>query len=128
MFRSLIVISFLFLYLIAMLRPVAPVIDYLVNKDYIKTVLCINKDVPEMHCDGKCYLKKKLKKASDGNTSKTKTTPNTIKFSDYPIGFVKLFRSVNHMISKKTINKYGYLSQIYSYQFMYSPFQPPEII
>ncbi|MES2689338.1 MAG: hypothetical protein V4658_02985 [Bacteroidota bacterium] len=35
---------------------------YLANKDYIAKILCINRDKPEMRCDGKCYLKDQLKK------------------------------------------------------------------
>lgn len=40
---------------------------YFANKDYIATVLCINKENKAMHCDGKCYLKQKMQ-AADGNT------------------------------------------------------------
>jgi len=53
------------MYLIAWLRPVMPFIEYEINKKYIAEVLCKNKDRPEMHCNGKCYLKKQLKKAND---------------------------------------------------------------
>jgi hypothetical protein len=35
--------------------------NYLLNKDYIAKVLCINREKPQMHCNGKCYLAKKLK-------------------------------------------------------------------
>jgi hypothetical protein len=37
------------------------VLDYQLNKDYIARVLCINRNKPEMKCEGKCYLCKKLK-------------------------------------------------------------------
>jgi hypothetical protein len=33
------------------------------NREYIATVLCINKKEPAKHCNGQCYLKKNLKKA-----------------------------------------------------------------
>ena len=36
---------------------------YELNKNYIAAVLCENKAKPEMHCNGKCYLAKKLKQA-----------------------------------------------------------------
>jgi hypothetical protein len=36
-------------------------IDFQLRKDYIAKVLCINKDRPELHCDGTCYLAKKVK-------------------------------------------------------------------
>lgn len=35
--------------------------DYLINIGYIVKNLCVNKDKPEMHCNGKCYLAKQLK-------------------------------------------------------------------
>lgn len=35
--------------------------DYFVNINYIVKNLCINKENPAMHCNGKCYLAKKLK-------------------------------------------------------------------
>ena len=36
------------------------VADYYANKDYIAKNLCENRDKPQMHCEGKCCLKKKL--------------------------------------------------------------------
>lgn len=37
-------------------------LNYEVNKDYISNVLCENKEDIEMHCEGKCHLKKELDK------------------------------------------------------------------
>ena len=37
-------------------RPVAPVIDYIFNYDYIADELCVNRDRPELNCNGRCYL------------------------------------------------------------------------
>ncbi|WP_152266695.1 hypothetical protein [Agriterribacter humi] len=34
--------------------------DYFFNKSYIARVLCINKEKPQAHCNGKCYLTKQL--------------------------------------------------------------------
>ena len=48
------------------LKPIIPVIDYVVNYHYIATVLCENKDKPQLNCCGKCHLKKELAKASEG--------------------------------------------------------------
>jgi hypothetical protein len=36
-----------------------------VNQKYIAKELCENRAKPEMHCNGKCYLMKKLKQAQD---------------------------------------------------------------
>jgi len=35
------------------------------NKSYIATKLCENRNRPWMHCNGKCYLMKKIKQAED---------------------------------------------------------------
>ena len=43
----------------AMVVPIV-YLDYEIRKDYIKSVLCVNKNRPEMHCDGKCYLAKRI--------------------------------------------------------------------
>ena len=34
-----------------------------VNKDYIAKTLCVNVSKPWMHCNGKCYFKKKVQQA-----------------------------------------------------------------
>lgn len=34
--------------------------DYYVNTDYYKEQ-CVNKDIPELNCDGKCLLAEKIK-------------------------------------------------------------------
>lgn len=39
------------------------VLDYLVHKKEITRTRCVNKDRPEMQCNGHCYLSKQLKKA-----------------------------------------------------------------
>lgn len=39
-------------------------VDYCVNNDYIREVLCINKERPKLECDGKCYLAQQLNQQS----------------------------------------------------------------
>ena len=39
------------------------------NRNYIATKLCENRDKPWMHCDGKCYFMKKIKQAEDKQAS-----------------------------------------------------------
>lgn len=50
-------------------KPFWPVVEYVVNYEYIVTTLCENRDKPEMHCNGKCYLSKELAKEA-GTTDK----------------------------------------------------------
>ncbi|WP_026990380.1 hypothetical protein [Flavobacterium subsaxonicum] len=46
-------------------RPVMPVLEYILNYDYIVKELCVNKAKPQMHCNGKCHLMKELAKAAE---------------------------------------------------------------
>lgn len=50
-------------------------VDYDINHSYIATVLCVNRDKPMLHCDGKCYLKKELEqKAQNQNENQKEVT------------------------------------------------------
>ncbi len=53
---------FLNLYLLAIIQPAIPIIEYFVNYEYIANELCENKDKPTVACNGKCYLEKQVKK------------------------------------------------------------------
>lgn len=35
---------YVFLYVVAMLKPIQPYIEYLINQDYIAEFLCVNKE------------------------------------------------------------------------------------
>jgi hypothetical protein len=39
---------------------------YHINNEYISQQLCINRNNPQLHCNGRCYLSKQLKKAEAG--------------------------------------------------------------
>lgn len=51
--------------LAVLLKPVFPVVEYVVQYDYISKVLCVNKAKPMLHCNGKCHLMKELAKAAE---------------------------------------------------------------
>ncbi|PSL31534.1 hypothetical protein CLV60_103400 [Dyadobacter jiangsuensis] len=50
------------LLLIVVKAAVMPAIclDYELRKEYITKNICVNRNRPQLHCDGKCYLAKKL--------------------------------------------------------------------
>ena len=62
---------------------------YEVNKTYVATELCENKDKPELNCCGKCYVGKQLKKVDEhsgekqmpGKNTKTETVEYIIPFT-----------------------------------------------
>lgn len=64
-----IVIS-IFLLLVLALRTAMPILDYAVNYQYISTQLCENKNKTELHCNGKCYVKKEILKSTENQNAK----------------------------------------------------------
>ena len=60
------------------MQPALPMVDYVVHYKHISEDLCENKDKPEMHCNGKCYLKKEIRKAmgDENNPAKQNVTLN----------------------------------------------------
>ena len=44
---------------------------YQINKEYITRILCKNRDKPQLHCNGKCYLAKKLKERQEKQDQQT---------------------------------------------------------
>jgi len=70
-----------FIILTIALRPLMPMVDYAVNYDFINKNLCENKAKPELLCNGKCYLKKEIAKAS-GNQTKNDSRINIFALAD----------------------------------------------
>lgn len=122
MFRRFTTILFVLLYLVAMLKPIAPFVEYAINYDYISKVLCINKDKPELSCKGTCQLMKKLQQQEDEDYQSLR-----IHMEEYPIGFVKLLSlDSKNYDDIKLINHTSYKNE-YSYLYSYNVFHPPVI-
>lgn len=69
-YKRIIGLSILGLYLLSSCKVLSPYINYGLNQEYIITVLCENRDNVEIFCEGKCFLNKELKKASQENDGK----------------------------------------------------------
>jgi hypothetical protein len=63
-------------------------IYWLANHAYIATTLCENKNNPALHCDGKCYLMKKMAETTDSspsnNTSKPLNLKKSMELAEFP--------------------------------------------
>jgi len=113
-----------FLYVLAMTRPVMPLFEYIINEDYIAEFLCINKDKAELQCNGKCYLMQRLQEQND---EKKQNLPK-IAMEQYPIGFV-YFLAISFQTKRVLKNsiKSDY-HNLYSYLFPRNSFHPPNFI
>lgn len=112
---------FVSLYLVAMLRPIAPLVDYVVNYDYISKVLCINKEKPELHCNGKCHVAKEL----EGESQTLPSLPVVIK--EYPIGFVDILSVSSKKPFIKTSEIIFSRQKEYAYLAYFLVFHPPRV-
>lgn len=114
--------------LFMLLKPVLPVIDYVVNYEYITKVLCINKAKPKLQCNGKCHLMKELAKTSESETpisSNKKTASNELEVLFFEE--IKSFKitSIYFEDRQKVSNNY---SELYFYLNSDSVFRPPIFI
>lgn len=112
-----------YIFLFALLfRPAFPFLDYLVNYHYITTELCENKNTPELHCNGKCHLKKELAKAykndlPTSNDKKSETFETAVLF----IVKIPVFHFERSTYSAITIataykNLYTYLDAVFVFR------------
>ena len=111
-----------------LLKPVLPVVDYIVNYEYITKVLCVNKAQPKLKCNGKCHLMKELAKASESEkpiSSDKKTMIQELEVLFYEeINSYKI-TSIYFNEKQKIIGNY---SNSYYYLNSVSVFRPPIFI
>jgi len=55
--------------MLSQLKGLFPFMEYYINYDYISQVLCVNKDDVTPTCQGKCHIKKQLKKTHEQDDS-----------------------------------------------------------
>ncbi|WP_050020563.1 hypothetical protein [Chryseobacterium sp. P1-3] len=105
-------------------RPLVPLVEYAVNYDYIKDVLCINKNKPELHCNGKCYLSKELAKTND-----TESLPlGKIKNSGQKILDTYILPEITEIVysEKNLFFSFNFTYETtYSFLFLKPVFKPP---
>ncbi|HSD08746.1 hypothetical protein [Flavobacterium sp.] len=114
--------------LMMLIKPIFPVVEYVVNYDYISKVLCENKAKPMMHCNGKCHLMKELAKASDAENPKSsdkKTTTQQIEVLYFEE--IKSFKINTFYTSNKEKANQNY-SNLYFYLDSDAVFRPPIFI
>lgn len=58
-----------------------PVLDYILNYNEIANKLCINKDEPELLCNGFCYLKEEVSE-NEKNRPENNYVKNSVKLLD----------------------------------------------
>ncbi|SDX49030.1 hypothetical protein SAMN05444411_10651 [Lutibacter oricola] len=120
-------IFFYFMYLLAMVKPIVPIMEYYANYDYIASVLCENRDKPFLDCNGKCYLQKQLDKNDFKNSHDHNSTIPSISLEDYPVSPVDFFKYTIFNFVEVPTSNYVYVN--YASQNVYnSLLKPPQVI
>jgi hypothetical protein len=97
----------LFLLLIIMMQSFSRwviVIEYELNKGFIIKTLCINKGLPQMHCNGKCQVMKKLAEDAERNMP----LKNTLRSFD-PDPWIVTSIAINHSLAADNLQHYPVL-------------------
>jgi len=118
-------IFFYLLYLLAMVRPLVPIIEYHANYEYIATVLCENRDKPYLECNGKCYLEKQIKKNNHNNHDHKSTIPQ-IDFEKYPVSPLVQF-SYKFRKTKEFISEQQFVHNQTTQEYYTSLLKPPQV-
>lgn len=97
---------------------------YELHKSYIAQVLCVNRDKPAMHCDGKCYLMKKLRQDQQRKDSQSGNVANRLDVVLYcPEASLLLSPSLQSALFVfSPVITAGYLSPSFGF------FHPPRIL
>lgn len=107
---------------------VGVLVNWKMNQKYIAAKLCVNRNRPKMHCDGKCQLSKMLDKLDQEKR----------KADEYPLSKVEHFTidpfqintdpnsQFNNLIVDYIDNEINSFIFCYSFQLSRSCFHPPE--
>jgi len=119
--------SLFILTLFILLKPFLPIVEYVVNYEYISKVLCVNKETPIMGCDGKCYLMSQLAKSAEDEKP---ISDKKFIVKEVEILFFQEIKQVvflKAIITQKPILNFNYCN-LYDYLNSSTTFHPPTII
>lgn len=119
--------SLFILTLFILLKPFLPIVEYVVNYEYISKVLCVNKETPIMGCDGKCYLMSQLAKSAEDEKP---ISDKKVIVKDVELLFFQEIKQVvflKAIITQKPILNFNYCN-LYDYLNSSITFHPPTII
>ncbi|MDX2001892.1 MAG: hypothetical protein SFW35_05655 [Chitinophagales bacterium] len=92
---------------------------YQVNKSYIATVKCENRDKPTMHCNGKCYLKNQLKQEEE------KRKEENVELNKFYLDWISERHTTHLSISSTDLVFIFPQYLLYTSTYVTSPIDPP---
>lgn len=109
------------------LRPLWPLAEYIINYEYISTVLCENREETEMKCNGKCYLSKMLARQQD-REQENPFESSSVKVDHNPIIHIETgkYSFPGQKAGADAPQMEYWQSNLFSTLFVFEQVQPPE--
>lgn len=123
--KKLIAILLLHAFLLQLCNKVGILTWFKINQKEITELFCINKSKPELACDGKCYLKYKLQKATDSETSNS-SVPNPIMKQVQEEFLVSQILIYGNILNTQKVYFHTH-KNLYFHQVSFSNFHPPRV-
>ena len=127
MFRRATIFSLILITLLANFSHFFVFAGFELNQKYIAENLCVNKNRPWLHCDGRCYLMKKIKQAEENEkkqAAKNNLSHLKISFFQEPLGST----FISPVILENTKDPFPSYRSGYSTRYIGTIFQPPKQI
>ena len=112
-------------FIFILVKPVIPYLEYMVRKDWIIEKFCINKEKPEIHCNGKCHLEKQLNKEADESDNQLPDQPRQEK--KVRMEYLVAINDQETCLQAQNLLIRWYKTG-YSFQFSPSIFRPPILV
>lgn len=125
MFKQFTIWLFLFAVFTANFSRLFVYVGFELNQSYITTKLCENRDKPWMHCNGRCYLLKKVIEAEKNETNRTaKNNLNNLQVSFFQQSNGSMFQP--GLVAADLSGSFPNYTYLYSNPNFNSIFRPPK--
>lgn len=98
-------------------------LDFQIHRETVVSLFCVNKESPELQCEGQCHLDKQLK--SD-ESHKNETNSTKVEISTTVLAPVSLNSQSLQFSEAQTAHRTLYLMEAYSV-YPAPPFHPPGV-
>ncbi|MBB6499652.1 hypothetical protein [Pedobacter cryoconitis] len=127
MFRRATIFSLILITLLANFSRCFVFAGFELNQKYIAENLCVNKNRPWMHCDGHCYLMKKMKQAEEHEKKQaTRNNLSHLNISFFQEPFCLTF--ISPVILENNKGSFPAYQSQYIHRYTGTIFQPPKQI
>lgn len=104
-------------------------LDYELRKEFIIDNFCVNRNRPELHCDGKCYLATRLAAAQEQEQQQAERSfmfKLLENITDCQTSFAS-FSAPNYVVNESGVPAFRYVSPFFHKAALSGIFHPPQL-